>query len=75
MSSWLRTLFVFFIVLVVSTSALPSDYVRFLIQSARNQENSYYPSKDVGFMRVNRNQGAGSVSLDSLASLPMLRYG
>ncbi|CAO4387408.1 Protein CBG07405 [Caenorhabditis briggsae] len=75
MSSWLRTLFVFFIVLVATTSALPSDYVRFLIQSARNQENSYYPQEEVGFMRVNRNQGAGSVSLDSLASLPMLRYG
>ncbi|CAD6187189.1 unnamed protein product [Caenorhabditis auriculariae] len=78
MSSWLRII-VIFILLTFTVSALPSDYVRYLIQAARQNDaggvNYAYDQEEPAYHRVSRSQGGPSVSLDSLSSLPMLRYG
>ncbi|CAI5455875.1 unnamed protein product [Caenorhabditis angaria] len=77
MSNWLKHLVFFIFFCVVTASALPSDYVRFLIQSAReNSDHINDIDSNERFMRVNRDQmDAVPLNNEFLLNNAFFRYG
>ncbi|PAV77949.1 hypothetical protein WR25_14029 [Diploscapter pachys] len=75
MPGLMRLLLALLVCCVLCAAALPADYVRLILSSRDPYALSDMSSSedDNGFSRVVRNQG--SISLDSLSALPMLRYG